>query len=901
MTHVTSVEYLGIIVSDKGFSLDKLKIQAVQEWPTPTKVKESHGPTVTQLGQKGHALEMDTKEQEAFQGLKDAITNAPVLCHAEPSKPYFLETDASGAALGSILSQRQEDGCLHPLEPIFANLALITPEKELQRQIEQSLDQDKSLEEILQFLQNESKAPPSIKRAFKDYEMEAGLLFYQGRIVVPDVGTLRTDLLRIFHDSPLAGHPGRQQTLELVSRNYYWPGIRADTYWHVDSCKTCQQIRKPKYASIPPQLLELPSRPWQHVSYDMIVDLPKDGNHDSILVIVDSFTKYGIFVKCSKKLKAPELAELFLEHVWKRHGMPEKTISDRGRVFNNRFLRALYKRLGIDPHFSSAYHPQSDGQTERVNPSIKHFLRAYSGINQRDWTKWLPMAEFAYNNAVHSSTGKTPFKALYGWEPTLTPSNVPTDVPEADSLAQTMEAQWKEVESALRQSKQRMVAGEDGNPTEFEPKLTEQRLGPFKVIEKISDRAYRLELPPTMRIHNVFYVGLLSKVKRDKKRAFENRPPPVTIDGEEEYEVEGITDAEERDGKWFFRVKWKGYGSKENTWEPRENLKNAEKILEKYEKDMKKRPSALPRPLEGGSVVDTIDTREFIPIFSNLNELERTTFPDSLPPPYAVLYLDTPGRKRPPPRRPYRRLGHELLRAFDMRDLGPIHHFLGIAFQRDRKNGIITLNQAAYINSLVDYAGLAEAYPADTPFSPTVQLTRYEGVKPKFNYGTYIAPSTLPKGTPALGITYRRSNEDFGKLGYSDADWGSNLLDPKKQATVALSTMEAEYMALSHACTQAMWLRQFFEELQYVADTPTLIVSDNLAALALSEESQFHGRSKHIDIRHHFMQDLIEKRKVATLYVPTKENLANAFTKALPAPQFSYLMQGIMGKPMSEG
>ncbi|QRW21879.1 Copia-like polyprotein/retrotransposon [Rhizoctonia solani] len=113
--------------------------------------------------------------------------------------------------------------------------------------------------------------------------------------------------------------------------------------------------------------------------------------------------------------------------------------------------------------------------------------------------------------------------------------------------------------------------------------------------------------------------------------------------------------------------------------------------------------------------------------------------------------------------------------------------------------------------------------------------------------------------------------------------------------------MEAEYMALSHACTQAMWLRQFFEELQYVADTPTLIVSDNLAALALSEESQFHGQSKHIDIRHHFMRDLIEKRKVATLYVPTKENLANAFTKALPAPQFSYLMQGIMGKPMSEG
>ncbi|KAF8761509.1 reverse transcriptase [Rhizoctonia solani] len=464
-------------------------------------------------------------------------------------------------------------------DSVFANIALVVPEKELQRRIEESLDQDESLEEILQFLQSESKAPPSIKRAFKDYQMEAGLLFYQGRIVVPDVGTLRTDLLRIFHDSPLAGHPGRQQTLELVSRNYYWPGIRAETYWHVDSCKTCQQIRKPKYASIPPQPLELPERPWQHISYNMIVDLPRDGAFDSILVIVDSFTKYVILVECSKKTESSRFGGPFpttcLEEIWNAR---ENGLGPRK-----------------NPHFSSAYHPQSDGQTERVNPSVEHFLRAYLGINQKDWVKWLPMAEFAYNNAVHSATGKSPFKALHGWEPTLTPSNVPTDVPEADNLAAQMESQWREIEAALQQSKTQMTAGETGEPLEFEvgeeawldaknvklktlsPKLTEQRLGPFKVTEKISDRAYRLELPPTMRIHDVFYVGLLSKVKRDKKRNFKNQPPPVTVDGEEEYEVEGITDMEERNGRWFFRVKWKGYGSEENTWEPRENLKNAKK------------------------------------------------------------------------------------------------------------------------------------------------------------------------------------------------------------------------------------------------------------------------------------------------------------------------------------
>ncbi|KAF8747621.1 reverse transcriptase [Rhizoctonia solani] len=462
-------------------------------------------------------------------------------------------------------------------DTVFANVALITPKKELQHQIELSLDQDKSLEEILQFLQNESKAPLLIIRAFKDYKMEAGLLFYQGRIVVPDVGTLRTDLLCIFHNSPLAGHPGRQQTLELVSRNYYWPGIRADTYWHVDSCEICQHICKPKYVSIPLQPLELPSRPWQHISYNMIVNLPKDGGNDLILVIVDSFSKYVILVECSKKLKAPKLVDLFLRHVWKCYGMPEKTVLDCGRVFNNKFLKALYQRLAIDPHFSSAYHPQSNGQTEWVNPTIKHFLRAYSGMNQKDWVRWLPMAEFAYNNAVHSSTGKTLFRALYGWEPSLTPSNVPTNIPEADNMAAQMEAQWQEIEAALRQSKARMTAGGTGEPISFEigeeawldaknvklrtlsPKLSKQRLGPFKVTKKISDCAYCLKLPPSMRIHDVDY---------------------------------------------YLRVKWKGYGSEENTWEPRENLKNAKKILKDFEKEMKKKALGAAKALRGGQHLD---------------------------------------------------------------------------------------------------------------------------------------------------------------------------------------------------------------------------------------------------------------------------------------------------------
>ncbi|KAF8761149.1 hypothetical protein RHS01_00326 [Rhizoctonia solani] len=512
--HVTSVEYLGIIVSDKGFSLDKLKIQVVQEWPTPTKVKEvqsflgfanflqcfvanfSHmARPLHNLVKKDMPWKWDAKEQEAFQGLKDTITNAPNIgrnpghsiaaTHAGtcylPAIISKLCTAGKQSGKPDALSRRSNHADIPPAnqtmlpEPVFANTALVTPERELQRQIEAALDQDKSLEEILQFLQNKSKAPPSIKRVFKDYQMEAGLLFYQGQIVVPDLVT--------------PGGNGHWNWSLGTTTGLASVQIRTGMWIPAKPANESGSPSTPPFRRNP-----LSSQPdhGKHVSYDMIVDLPKDGSNNSILVIVDSFTKYGIFVKCSKKLKAPELAELFLEHIWKQHGMPEKTVSDRGRIPTS--CQHIIRKV--------------TGKWNTSTP-LSNISQGLLRVNQRDWTKWLPMAEFAYNNAVHSSTGKTPFKALYGWEPTLTPSSIPTDVPEADNLAQTMEEQWKEVESALRQSKQQMVAGENGSPTEFEigeevwldaknvklktlsPKLTEQRLGPFKVVEKISNQAYR--------------------------------------------------------------------------------------------------------------------------------------------------------------------------------------------------------------------------------------------------------------------------------------------------------------------------------------------------------------------------------------------------------------------------
>jgi hypothetical protein len=294
----------------------------------------------------------------------------------------------------------------------------------------------------------------------------------------------------------------------------------------------------------------------------------------------------------------------------------------------------------------------------------------------------------------------------------------------------------------------------------------------------------------------------------------------------------------------------------------------------------------------------------------------------------------------------------ELTTEFEMRDLGPLKHFLGIQIERRREQRVLIIKQTTYIDSIVELAGLVNAYPADTPMSPTAALTRHEGRSPDYPYAAmigklmYAALCTRPdiafaithlsqfnscfghahitaikrvlrylKGTSYMGLTYRRTDEIFGEVGYSDTDWASSSLDrksmsgnifllggaavtwlSKKQPTVTLSTMEAEYMVIAQASTQALWMHQFFDELNLPTAEPTNIVSDNLAALTLTFESQYHACSKHIDIRHHFVRDAVNNRLIKTDYVRSEENLADALTKALPAPRFNFLMGSIMGK-----
>ncbi|KAF8755465.1 hypothetical protein RHS01_05175 [Rhizoctonia solani] len=295
---------------------------------------------------------------------------------------------------------------------VFAN----TSEEELEivTEIRSKLREDPSLESIIQFLTEDAdNAPPSIQKAYRDYDWEEDLLWYRGKLVVPDSEPLKERLLREFHDSPLAGHPGQQRTLELISWNYWWPGMKSLAKEWVECCPVCQANRRAHAPVIALKPLEVPLFPFHTISYNFITGFPKSEGYDAILVVIDSFSKFGHFIPTTKKVSARGLADLFVTHIWKLHGLPVRTISDRGTTFTGKFLRALYQRLGIKPSFSLAYHPESDGQTKRVNQFIEFYLRSYVAADHLDWAKWLPLAEYAYNNAKHAATGKTPFELIY--------------------------------------------------------------------------------------------------------------------------------------------------------------------------------------------------------------------------------------------------------------------------------------------------------------------------------------------------------------------------------------------------------------------------------------------------------------------------------------------------------
>ncbi|KAF1317040.1 Pol protein, partial [Globisporangium splendens] len=418
---------------------------------------------------------------------------------------------------------------------------------------------------------------PAQRARLHRYEMRNDVLYYRTdgsdvpRTVVPNDSGLRNRVLFEYHDAPFRGHPGREKTYLALSRDFYWSHQYKWVRKYIRACEVCQRVKPAPVTNAPLRSLPVPTDCWKSVSMDLIFGLPADSSKKTgILVIVDRFSKMVHLSAVPASVTAKQTAQIFLDSVFRLHGMPTEIVSDRDPRFTAAFWQELFRLLGTQLKMSTADHPQTDGQTERVNRTLGDILRSYVH-SFTHWSKCLPLAEFAINDSVHVSTGHTPFyvnalrhprlpSILGGMSPpsvtsplsgggvykaaaaasehsetphqheqvtahaAIVDKDIVTTVLQRqaairfvrDSIADAVDGQKEQADKSGRKNtnefkRNSLVLLSTANlpnrvASSDSNKLLPRYIGPFKVLERIGD-AYTLELPPTTRLHPTFYVG----------------------------------------------------------------------------------------------------------------------------------------------------------------------------------------------------------------------------------------------------------------------------------------------------------------------------------------------------------------------------------------------------------
>jgi hypothetical protein len=347
---------------------------------------------------------------------------------------------------------------------------------------------------------------------------------------------------------------------------------------------------------------------------DFIVGLPESNGFKQIWVVVDRLSKMAHFIPLSTGSKTPakDLAIVFAREIWRLHGLPSDIVSDRDTIFVSGFWKELMGHLGIDLKLSTAFHPQTDGQTERVNQVLETYLRHYSNFQQDDWADLLPLAEYAYNTAVSETTKVSPFFANYGFNPETQWVKAAEEVseesnPASEKLLKRWQGIWGYLQNNILNAQESAARYYNRNAKEQptlkrgdlvmvnmrnmktkrpSKKLDHKKLGPVEVLEAVGKRAFRVQLPPEARNHPVFNISELELYRKSTIEGRHQPPPPVVeIEGEANYVVETIGRSREnkRRKRVEYLVFWEGYPPEEATWEPAENLLGtAEDVLRQF-------------------------------------------------------------------------------------------------------------------------------------------------------------------------------------------------------------------------------------------------------------------------------------------------------------------------------
>ena len=547
---------------------------------------------------------------------KESLDEEPVVASPiKPSRRQGWEKGVTGALDGANVPERTEEQSGMPEAEVT--------QKEKDENLDERLKANEK--DFLERIKKASILDEALKgRNFRrKLRIKDGLWWnptnanYMALYVPKDTeNALRNECIEWVHAHPFTGHVGMHRTSEILRRDFWWPGMEQDITQYVGNCEACgrnKPTNQKKAGLLAP--LPIPGRPWESIGMDFITHLPRTkAGYTALYVVVDRLTKLVHMAPTTDTATAADVAQLFLDIVFRNHGLPRSIVSDRDVKFTSSFWTAFCEQVGIKLKMSSAYHPETDGQTERINRIIVDMMRHYISPTQDDWDEHLTAIEFAINNAYQQSIGTTPFRITYGQNP-LTPVSLripKVENPIALQVNETLQERLQRAKKCLEaaQQRQKAYADQSRRPVEYKPgdevlistenmkrtgigtpKFMPLWIGPFKIVKRVEPTAYELELASEMRMHDVFHVSLLKPWNAEKHGVIPI-PPTLTLGEQQEFEVNKILDHREKHvshagkGKPKFRreylVSWRGQDYSNSTWEPENNLKNARAKVNEY-------------------------------------------------------------------------------------------------------------------------------------------------------------------------------------------------------------------------------------------------------------------------------------------------------------------------------